>query len=52
MMQRHYPNSSWVRLHPDTTELLRRYSARAGLPSLDAAVASLLDPAAVRSQEV
>jgi hypothetical protein len=52
MMQRHYPNSSWVRLHPDTTELLRRYSAQAGLPSLDAAVASLLDPTAVRGQEV
>ncbi|HEY3763849.1 MAG TPA: DUF6084 family protein [Gaiellales bacterium] len=45
MMDRHYPNSSWVRLHPDTTESLRRYTADAGLFSLDAAVAQLLESA-------
>ncbi len=45
MMDRHYPNSSWVRLHPDTTESLRRYTAGAGLFSLDAAVARLLESA-------
>ena len=45
MMQRHYPNSSWVRLHPDTTELLRQYAARTGQLSLDAAVAGLLESA-------
>ena len=42
MIERHYPNSSWVRLHPDTNELLRSYRAQAGLPSIDAAVAQLL----------
>ena len=45
--------ASWVRLHPDTTELSGgATSVRLGLPSLYAAVASLLDPAAVRGQEV
>jgi hypothetical protein len=48
MMERHYPNSSWVRLHPDTTELLRGYAARAGVPSLDAAVIGLLEAAQER----
>jgi hypothetical protein len=45
MMNRHYPNGSWVRLHPDTTELLRQYKASAGLPSIDAAVSKLLEGA-------
>jgi hypothetical protein len=45
MIERHYPNSSWVRLHPDTTQLLRSYRAEAGLLSIDAAVADLLERA-------
>ena len=39
------PERSWVRLHPDTTELLRSYKARAGLLSIDAAVSALLEQA-------
>jgi hypothetical protein len=39
-----------VRLHPDTTESLRRYTAAAGLFSLDAAVARLLETAPAREQ--
>jgi hypothetical protein len=50
MMDRHYPNSSWVRLHPDTTESLRRYTAGEGLLSLDAAVARLLESAAAQEE--
>ena len=50
MMDRHYPNSSWVRLHPDTSESLRRYTAAAGLFSLDAAVAGLLARAPDREE--
>ena len=42
MIERHYPNSSWVRLHPDTTESLQRHKAAAGLFSIDAAVSALL----------
>jgi Family of unknown function (DUF6084) len=42
MVDRHYPNSSWIRLHPDTAELLREYKTGAGLLSIDAAVAELL----------
>jgi hypothetical protein len=45
MMDRHYPNSSWVRLHPDTTDSLRRYTAEAGLFSMDAAIVRLLESA-------
>lgn len=43
MIDRHYPNSNWVRVHPDTAEQLRSYKARAGLLSIDATVAALLD---------
>jgi len=43
MIERHYPNSSWVRLHPDTAELLRNYKASAGLLSIDAAITALLE---------
>jgi Family of unknown function (DUF6084) len=42
MMDRHYPNGSWVRLHADTVELLRQRKAQHGLPSYDACVAELL----------
>jgi hypothetical protein len=42
MMDRHYPNGSWVRLHADTVELLRRRKADRGLPSFDDCVAELL----------
>jgi hypothetical protein len=45
MMDRHYPNSSWVRLHPDTTDSLRKYTAGAGLFSMDAAIVRLLESA-------
>jgi Family of unknown function (DUF6084) len=51
MMRRHYPNGSWVRLHADTTERLRRHAAGAGAPTLDAAVNGLLDAAAVAEAE-
>ena len=44
-MDRHYPNSSWVRLHPDTTDSLRKYTAEAGLFSMDAAIVRLLESA-------
>jgi hypothetical protein len=50
MIDRHYPNSAWVRLHPDTAELLRGYKARAGLLSIDAAVSQLLDAAEMREE--
>jgi len=45
MIERHYPNSSWIRVHPDTAELLRGYKARAGMLSIDATVAALLEAA-------
>jgi uncharacterized protein DUF6084 len=42
MMQRHYPNGAFVRLHADTLAALSRRRARRGLPSYDACVADLL----------
>jgi Family of unknown function (DUF6084) len=43
MMDRHYPNGAWVRLHADTVEALGRRKARRGLPSYDACIADLLE---------
>jgi hypothetical protein len=43
MMQHHYPNGAWVRLHADTVAELGRRKARLGLPSYDACVAALLE---------
>ncbi len=46
MMDRHYPNSSWVRLHPDTTDSLRKLHRRArACFSIDAAIVRLLESA-------
>ncbi|HEX6745494.1 MAG TPA: DUF6084 family protein [Solirubrobacteraceae bacterium] len=42
MMERHYPNGAFVRLHADTLAALSRRRARRGLPSYDACVADLL----------
>jgi hypothetical protein len=42
MMERHYPNGAFVRLHADTLAALSRRKARRGLPSYDACVADLL----------
>ena len=44
MMERHYPNGAWVRLHADTLAALsRRRDGAPGLPSYDACVAELLE---------
>ena len=45
MMERHYPNGGWVRLHDDTLAALSRRRAARGLPSYDACVAELLEDA-------
>jgi hypothetical protein len=42
MMEHHYPNGGWVRLHAETLAALARRKARRGLPSYDACVADLL----------
>jgi hypothetical protein len=42
MIDGHYPNSGWVRLHADTLAELRRQAAERGLPSLEACVQELL----------
>jgi Family of unknown function (DUF6084) len=41
-MERHFPNSAWLRLGRDSFERLQAYRAREVLPSWDAAVDSLL----------
>jgi hypothetical protein len=45
MMQRHYPNGNWLRVHADTLELLDRRKTELGLPSYDACVLELLEAA-------
>ena len=45
MMDHHYPNGGWVRLHADTVAALGRRRAQRGLPSYDACIADLLDEA-------
>ncbi len=42
MIEHHYPNSGWVRLHADTLAELRREAAERGLPSLEACVLEML----------
>jgi Family of unknown function (DUF6084) len=41
-MERHFPNSAWLRLGRDSFERLQAYRAREALPSWDDAVDSLL----------
>jgi hypothetical protein len=45
MIDHHYVSSSWIRLHADTLDRLRRRTVKRGLPSFDATVANLLDEA-------
>jgi Family of unknown function (DUF6084) len=45
MVAHYYPHSGWARLHADTLAALTRRRAERGLPSLDAAVAELLEEA-------
>jgi hypothetical protein len=42
VMALYFPNSAWLRVHRDTFDRLRRYSARNGLPTWDAALEHLL----------
>jgi hypothetical protein len=42
-MDRHFPNSAWLRLDRDTYDRLLRYRSRAALPSWERAIESLLD---------
>jgi hypothetical protein len=41
-MDRHFPNSAWLRLDRDTYDRLLRYRSRAALPSWERAIDSLL----------
>ena len=43
MMDHHYPNGGWVRLHADTVAALAARKAARGLPSYDACIARLLE---------
>jgi Family of unknown function (DUF6084) len=43
MMDRHHPEGGWVRLQDPTIAALRRRATERGLPSLDAALAELLE---------
>ena len=45
MMDRHYPNSGWIRVHEDTLRRLQLRKAERGLPTFDAAVTELLGDA-------
>jgi Family of unknown function (DUF6084) len=49
LMNRHYPNSGWVRLSRDTIDALAAYKSQRGMLGLDDAVTSLL---AASSEEV
>jgi hypothetical protein len=42
MMDHHYPNGGWVRLHADTVAALSFRKERGGLPSYDACINELL----------
>jgi hypothetical protein len=41
----HFPNSSWLSVHRDTLESLRRFKTRNALPTWDSTLAALLDKA-------
>jgi hypothetical protein len=45
MMDHHYPNGGWVRLHADTVAALAAHRERSVLPSYDACIAALLEAA-------
>lgn len=47
MMERYFPNSSWVRISKDLFARLCDYKAREGLPTWDAVMEKLLSAAAV-----
>lgn len=42
LMQQHYPNTGWLRLHRDTVEALAAYRSARGLLSFDDAITSML----------
>jgi hypothetical protein len=42
LIQQHYPNAGWIRLHRDTIDALATYRSERGLLSFDDAIASLL----------
>ncbi|MGV0792575.1 DUF6084 family protein [Mycolicibacterium sp. XJ1819] len=42
LMQQHYPNAGWLRLHRDTVEALAAYRSARGLLSFDDAITSML----------
>jgi uncharacterized protein DUF6084 len=43
LIDHYYPERAWVGLHTDTYDALRQEKVRRGLPTLDAAVAALLE---------
>ena len=42
LIQQHYPNAGWIRLHRDTIDALAAYRSRGALLSFDDAITSLL----------
>jgi hypothetical protein len=42
LMDRYFPNCTWLRLSRDTLDALHRFKGRQGLPTFDAAVEALL----------
>ena len=42
MMEHHYPNTAWIRLHKDVFDQLYRYKATHGLPTWEEVVVQLL----------
>jgi Family of unknown function (DUF6084) len=42
MVDRHFPNSGWLRMSRETLDALARYKSRHALPTWDATIASLL----------